>query len=145
MKPWWKTATDPAVADTPDWRADLTWPFNTDSPVLDGLKASDHPLEVMLVDVTGLEWPDIEPLLPLARKTALERGMVPVIVVDLTEFGDLRQSGLAYDVLPNAAANAQLFRSGNWLGYLERRRLLLTEKWRPAAIVHLSGRAEGWQ
>lgn len=145
MKPWWTKPKDTTVSAALERRAELTWPFNTDSPVLDGLEVFDRPLEVMLVDVTGLDWNEIEPLLPLARSTASQRGMVPVIVVDLMDFGGLRQSGIAYDVLPNAAANARLYRADNWPEYLSRRRTLLTEKWRPAAIVHLSGRAEGWQ
>ncbi|MGP3698913.1 hypothetical protein [Rhodobacter sp. NSM] len=125
---------------TPDAAA---WPFNADSPVVEGLVRADRPVSVMLVDLTGLDWPRIEPLLPVARDVAREQEMVPVLVVDLVDFRGLRQAGFAYDTLPNAAANAS-FAEGDWLSYLARRRAVLVAKWQPRAIVHLGTRAE-WE
>ncbi|ABN78239.1 hypothetical protein [Cereibacter sphaeroides] len=119
------------------------WPFTADSPVIAGVARQDRPLAIMLVDLTGLDWPEIEPLLPVAREVAREQEMVPVLVVDLVDFRGLRGAGLAYDTLPNAAANAPLG-AGDWPAYLARRRAVLLSKWQPAAIVHLGTRAE-WE
>ncbi|MCE6959800.1 hypothetical protein LAZ40_12285 [Cereibacter sphaeroides] len=118
------------------------WPFNLDSPVIAGALRPGRPLALMLVDLTGLDWPEVEPLLPVAREVAQEQGMVPVLVVDMLRFGGLRTAGFAYDVLPNAAANAPFAPDDDWASYLAHRRTLLVAKWQPAAIVHLGRHAE---
>jgi len=116
---------------------DTAWPFVADSPVLEGVTRTGEALSIMLVNLCGLEWPEIEPLLPLARKGAEDQGMLPVIVVDLTDPVPLRKAGFAYDMLPNIPANAAILPDLDWNAYFERRKTLLIEKWRPEAIVHL--------
>lgn len=142
-----KDTTQPKVgkdAEPPKLSSDQTWPFNTDSAVIDGIAQPGENVAVMLLDVTGLDWAEIEPLLDVARGVAKERGAVPVLIVDMLDFTGLRSSGFAYDVLPNAAANAEFYPQHDWRAYLEQRRFLLTQKWQPIAIVHLSNRSEGW-
>ena len=113
------------------------WPFTPDSPVLESVTDRDRALSIMLVNLCGLDWPQIENLLPLARTGAEDQDMVPVLVVDLTDLVPLRKTGLAYDALPNVAANSALLPELDWRAYFARRRALLIEKWQPAAIVHL--------
>ena len=120
---------------------EAAWPFTTDSPVIAGVVRADQPLAIMLVDLTGLDWPAIEPLLPMAREVATDQGMVPVLIVDLTDFAGLRAAGFAYDALPNAVANSPFHPDLDWSAYLDRRRALLSAKWCPSAIVHLGSRA----
>ena len=120
----------------------LAWPFNTDAEVL-GDRLSRHVAVItMLIDLTGLDWTEIDPLLPLIRAMAAEKDMVPVLVVDLADIVAVRRSGLAYDALPNAAANAHLAPDQDWSAYVARCRQLLAQKWQPGAIVHLGTRAE---
>ena len=120
----------------------LAWPFTTDAEVLGDRLTRQTAVVVMLIDLTGLDWDQIEPLLPLIRAMAAEKDMVPVLVVDLADIVAVRRSGLAYDALPNAAANAHLAPGQDWPGYVARCRQLLAQKWRPGAIVHLGTRAE---
>lgn len=116
---------------------DAAWPFNSDSPVIDGFVQSDKALSIMLVNLCGLSWEDMEPLLPAARKGAGDQGMLPVIVVDLTDLVPLQDTGLAYDTLPNVTAGALMLPELDWRAYFVRRKDLLLEKWQPEAIVHL--------
>ena len=116
---------------------DAAWPFNRDSPVVEGLARSDKALSIMLVNLCGLGWEDIEPLLPAARKGARDQGMLPVIVVDLTDLVSLQDTGLAYDALPNVTAGALIQPDLDWRAYFVRRKDLLIEKWQPEAVVHL--------
>ena len=120
----------------------MAWPFNTDADVLGDRLARQVAVVVMLIDLTGLDWPQIEPLLPLIRSTAAEKDMIPVLVVDLADIVAVRRTGLPYDALPNAAANAHLAPEQDWPAYVARCRQLLAQKWRPGAIVHLGTRAE---
>lgn len=128
-----QAALDPALA---------AWPFNRDSPVIQGRVQDDRPLTIMLVDLSGLDWPEIEPLLTVADEVSQAQGMVPVLVVDLVDPTPLHKAGFAYDMLPCAAANAALSVGLDWPAYLARRRAILSEKWRPGAIVHLGARSE---
>jgi|GEM_PF-2769264 len=123
---------------------DTSWPFNTDSPLLEGRKDPETPLSIMLVNLCGLSWPEIEPLLPVARTGADDQGMLAVIVVDLTDIVPLRNAGFAYDVLPNVQVNSSMLPDLDWRAYVARRRALLIEKWQPSAIVHL-GDDQDWQ
>ncbi len=145
MRFWQTKPHEPQQEDAPALSPyAAAWPFTPESPAITGFTRTDQKLAVMLVDVTHLDWPQIEPLLPVAREAAIERNMVPVLIVDLVDFTGLRKTDFAYDVLPNAAANVPFQPSLDWPAYVARRRALLTEKWRPAAIVHLSQQAEGW-
>ena len=138
----------PARAPGPQAEADLSeadliaWPFNADADVLGDRLARQSAVVVMLIDLTGLDWPQIEPLLPLIRSTAAEKDMIPVLVVDQADIVAVRRTGLPYDALPNSAANAHLAPEQNWPAYVARCRQLLEQKWRPGAIVHLGTRAE---
>ena len=136
----------PAATQDPDGdpsdAALLAWPFTTDAPALGDRLARNTAVVTMLVDLTGLDWPQIEPLLPLITGMAAEKDMVPVLVVDLAEIVAVRRSGLTYDVLPNAAANSFLTQDQDWHAYVAHCRYLLDQKWRPGAIVHLGTRAE---
>lgn len=129
---WGRTEKTPKLDGS-----DAAWPFNSDSPVIDGVVQSDKALSIMLVNLCGLDWEDIEPLLPAARKGAKDQGMLPVIVVDLTDLVPLQDAGLAYDALPNVTAGAFIQPELDWRAYFVRRKDLLIEKWRPGAIVHL--------
>lgn len=122
---------------------DTAWPFIAESPVLDGIIRPDRALRIMLVNLCGLEWPEIEKLLPVARAGADKQGMLAVVVVDLTDPVPLRSAGFAYDMLPNIEVNAALQPDLDWQAYFARRRALLIEKWRPEAIVHL-GSDRNW-
>ncbi|TAG22450.1 MAG: hypothetical protein EAZ40_08140, partial [Rhodobacterales bacterium] len=118
---------------------DLAWPFNTDAEVLGDRLARGVPTAVMLVDLTGLDWPAIEPLVQLITSTAAEKDMVPVLVVARAEIVAVRRTGLPYDTLPDVAANAGLpdtMPGRDWPAYVARCRELLAAKWQPAAIVH---------
>lgn len=143
----WLRRPDPGepdeAAERPLTPAETAWPFNADSPVIEGFTRSDRLLRVLIVDVTGLDWDAIEPRLDMIRQVAREKQMVPVVVVDLVDYAGLRGSGLAYDCLPNATANATLAADLDWTAYIARRRQLLREKWRPAAIVNL-GDGPSW-
>jgi hypothetical protein len=124
---------------------DLAWPFNTDAEVLGDRLAKGVQTAVMLVDLTGLDWPDIEPLVPLITSMAAETGMVPVLVVDRADMLAVRRTGLPYDTLPDLAANAGLkdpSPTRDWPAYVARCRQLLAAKWQPAAIVHLGTHAD---
>lgn len=116
---------------------EAAWPFNSDSPVIEGVARSDKALSVMLVNLCGLDWEEIEPLLSAAGKGAEDQGMVPVIVVDLTDLVPLQNAGMAYDSLPNVTAGALMQPELDWRAYFVRRKDLLIEKWQPEAIVHL--------
>ena len=120
----------------------LAWPFNTDAEVLGDRLSRNTAVVTMLIDLTGLDWSGVAPLLPLIRAMAAEKDMVPVLVVDLADIVAVRRTGLAYDALPNAPANARLAPDQDWPGYVARCRQLLAQKWRPGAIVHLGTRAE---
>lgn len=122
---------------------DTAWPFINESPVLEGVIRPDRALRIMLVNLCGLDWQDIERLLPVARAGADNQGMLAVIVVDLTDPVPLRNAGFAYDMLPNIPVNAALQPDLDWHAYFSRRRALLIEKWRPEAIVHL-GSDRNW-
>jgi len=148
IRRWATPATAPAPAPEPPAETGLSdldllaWPFNTDAEVLGDRLARRAGVVVMLIDLTGLDWPEIEPLLPLIRTMAAEKDMVPVLVVDLADVVAVRRTGLTYDALPNAAANAHLAPDQDWPAYVARCRQLLAQKWRPGAIVHLGTRAE---
>lgn len=129
--------------DGPENAFEAAWPFNADSPHVAGVMRNDAFLSVMLVDVTGLDWEEIRSYLETVRDTARSKNMVPVLVVDLVDFRGLIAEKLAYDTLPNVAANAPLDADLDWPGYLVWRRHLLKEKWRPAAIINL-GRNADW-
>lgn len=116
---------------------ETAWPFVSDSPVIEDVVSPDRTLSIMLVNLCGLDWPEIEPLLPLARQGADEQQMLAVLVVDITGHMPLHNAGFAYDVLPNVDANTALLPDLDWRAYFARRRALLIEKWRPEAIVHL--------
>lgn len=118
------------------------WPFNADAAVLGNHAARQAAVSIMLIDLTGLDWPQIAPLLPLIRSMVAEKVMVPVLVVDLADIVAVRRTGLPYDALPNAAANAHLAPAQDWPAYVARCRQLLAQKWQPAAIVHLGTRAD---
>ncbi|WP_421984202.1 hypothetical protein [Roseibium sp.] len=122
---------------------EAAWPFNSDSPVIDGIVRPDRALSIMLVNLCGLEWEDIEPLLPAATRGAKDQGMLPVIIVDLTDMVPLQKAGLAYDCLPNVTAGSLQQPDLDWRAYFVRRKHLLIEKWRPEAIVHL-GNDQDW-
>lgn len=145
MRDWFNTIRQETPSDETDLTWDHTWPFNPDSPVIEGTARTDRPLAIMLVDLTGLEWHEIEPLLPLARSGAAAQEMLPLLVVDLLDFSALRHAGFAFDVLPNAAANLTFRPDHDWSAYLARRRRLMAEKWKPAAIVRLSEHAGVWE
>ncbi len=124
---------------------ELAWPFNTDAEVLGDRLARDQQTTVMLVDLTGLDWPAIDPLVPLITSMATEKDMVPVLVVDRADILAVRRTGLPYDTLPDAAANAGLpdpSPNRDWPAYVARARQLLSAKWQPAAIVHLGTHAD---
>ena len=131
------------AADTPANAFEAAWPFNADSPQVQGVMRPDRFLSIMLVDVTGLEWDAIAAYLDTVRDTAKAREMVPVFIVDLVDFRGLIDAGLAYDTLPNVTANAALDETLDWAAYLSWRRHLLTEKWHPAAIINL-GHSPDW-
>ena len=61
----------------------------------------------------------------------------------MLDYGALATAQVAYDTLPNPAANAPLAPELDWDAYIARRRTLLREKWRPAAIITL-GTAPDW-
>ncbi|WP_306143068.1 hypothetical protein [Roseibium sp. MMSF_3412] len=122
---------------------EAAWPFNSDSPVIDGLVRPSKAVSIMLVNLCGLGWEDIELLLPAARKGAKDQDMLPVIVVDLTDLVPLQETGLAYDALPNVTAGALSLPELDWRAYFVRRKDLLLEKWQPEAIVHL-GNDKDW-
>jgi hypothetical protein len=124
---------------------DLAWPFNTDAEILGDRLARSVQTTVMLVDLTGLDWPAIDPLVPLIIGMAAEKDMVPVLVVDRADVVAVRRTGLPYDMLPDGAANAGLPDHGaglDWPAYVARCRQLLAAKWQPAAIVHLGTHAD---
>lgn len=120
--------------------AEAAWPFNPDSPHVDGVARPEAPLKILLVDVTGLDWAEIAERLPVALDAATEKGMVPIVLIDLTEFSGLRAAGVVFDVLPNAAALEPLAQDLDWGSYIRRRRALIDEKWRPSATVRLGRR-----
>ena len=122
---------------------EAAWPFNTDSPVLESTLRPDRALSIMLVNLCGLDWTEIESLLPIAEDGAKKQEMLPVIVVDMTDLVPLRRTGLAYDVLPNVTVNSTILPELDWRAYFTRRKTLLIEKWRPEAIVHL-GSDQDW-
>ncbi|MFL4470171.1 hypothetical protein ACERZ8_09915 [Tateyamaria armeniaca] len=122
---------------------EASWPFNADSPQVDGVARDDKLLSTMLVDVTGLGWDEIARYLDAVRDSAKAKNMVPIFIVDLVEYRGLIAEGLAYDTLPNVAANAPFARDLDWPSYLAYRRRLLREKWRPSAIINLGPNA-GW-
>ncbi len=119
----------------------LAWPFNADAAVLNDHLPRGVKTVVMLVDLTGLDWSEIEPLLAVIIATAAGQDMVPVLVIDRAEVLPVRRTGLAYDVLPDAAANAALDPDRDWPAYVAACRQLLAAKWQPGAIVHLGTRA----
>lgn len=121
---------------------EAAWPFNADSPHVEGVLRDDAFLSVMLVDVTGLDWATISTYLDTVRDTAKAKNMVPVFVVDLVDFRGLIAENLAYDTLPNVAANAPLDANLDWPSYLAWRRHLLKKKWLPAAIINLGHNAD---
>ena len=121
---------------------EAAWPFDSDSPQVAGVWRGDKFLSIMLVDVTGLEWETITGHLETIRDIAKDKNMVPVFVVDLVEFRGLIEENLAYDTLPNVAANAPFAQELDWPSYLDWRRQLLREKWRPAAIINLGLNAD---
>ena len=124
---------------------DLAWPFNTDAEVLGCRLEQGLQTKLMLVDLTGLDWPAIEPLVPLITSMSAEKDMVPVLVVDRADMLAVRRTGLPYDTLPDTAANAGLpdpVPGRDWPAYVARCRQLLAAKWQPAAIVHLGTHAD---
>ncbi|WP_254446413.1 hypothetical protein [Ruegeria sp. HKCCD8929] len=136
----------PVETDPDDSPADVfeaAWPFNADSAQVEGVLREDRFLSVMLVDVTGLDWEAITRHLETVREIAKTKEMVPVFVVDLVEFRGLIAENMAYDTLPIVLANEELEQDLDWSGYLARRRQLLREKWRPAAIINL-GLSADW-
>ncbi len=129
----------------PPLREQLAWPFNTDAAVLADRLERGAQTVVMLVDLTGLDWPAIAPLVPLITSMATEKDMVPVLVVDSADMVEVRRTGLPYDTLPDSAANAGLLDQApgqDWPAYIARCRQLLAAKWQPGAIVHLGAHAE---
>lgn len=145
MRDWFKGFRKKEPQEESELNWDHTWPFNPDSPVIKETARVGQPLSIMLVDLTGLDWPEIEPLLPVARSSSTAQDMLPVLIVDLLDFSALRQAGFAFDVLPNAVANQPFRLEYDWDSYLARRRRLLSEKWKPAAIVRLSEHAGVWE
>jgi hypothetical protein len=123
--------------------AEAAWPFNPDSAQIAGTIRLDRPLSILLVDVTGLDWRQIELLLPTAHSVAHDKGLTPVLVVDLADYSEVRNSGLAYDVLPNVAANVSFAPALDWDTYLAARRRILQRKWNPTAIIKL-GPGQPW-
>lgn len=136
-----RPASAPALPPSSD-PAEAAWPFVPDSPAVAETLQHGGAVKVMLVDLTGLDWDTIEPLLATAREVARAQGMVPVLAVDTTDMTDLRKAAMAYDTLPNAAANAPLAQGLDWAAYVARCRRLLADKWQPAAVVHLGTHAD---
>lgn len=136
-------AATPPNDDPPASLAEAAWPFNTDSPQIAGVLRADRFLSVMLVDVTGLDWEGITGCLPMIREVAQAKEMVPVLIVDLSDYSGLVAENLAYDTMPNAAANAPLEPALDWEGYRAVRRRNLREKWRPK-VVAVFGTAPEW-
>ncbi|WP_299473243.1 hypothetical protein [uncultured Roseibium sp.] len=122
---------------------EAAWPFKSDSHVIEGIVSEERPLSIMLVNLCGLEWSEIQPLLPVARDGASEQNMLAVLVVDLMDLVPLHNSEFAYDTLPNVVANMARLPDLDWSVYFERRKELLIEKWCPEAIVHL-GSNRNW-
>lgn len=122
---------------------EAAWPFKSDSHVIERIVSEDRPLSIMLVNLCGLEWSEIQPLLPVARDGAREQNMLAVLVVDLMDLVPLHNSEFAYDTLPNVVANMAHLPDLDWSAYFERRKELLIEKWSPEAIVHL-GSDRNW-
>lgn len=127
----------PAAQRSPADLEAAAWPFTTDSPVVHDVLAQGGEVRILLADALGLDWSEIAPLLPVARDVASDQGLVMVLLVDLVEFAGLRASGLAYDAVPNAAANARLAPDLDWAAYVAWRRKLAIDKWQPAATVTL--------
>jgi hypothetical protein len=113
------------------------WPFTKDSPVVHDVLAQGGDVRILLADAIGLDWSEIAPLLPVACDVASEQGLVMVLLVDLVEFSGLRATEIAYDAVPNAAANARLAPDLDWAAYVVWRRKLAHDKWQPAATVNL--------
>ncbi|MEM7320440.1 MAG: hypothetical protein AAF408_15655 [Pseudomonadota bacterium] len=135
---------DALLPEGPADAFEAAWPFNVDSPQVRDVLREARFLSVMLVDVTGLTWEEITPHLATVRDIARSKEMVPVLIVDLVDYHGLIAEALAYDTLPNLAANCSLDRGLDWRAYLARRRQILQEKWRPAAIINL-GTGDEWE
>lgn len=141
---WHRKATPPVLPSEPrPTDAGLfdpdaaAWPFTRDSPAVQDVLARGEAVRILLVDATGLDWEQIDPLVPVAREVAAEQRMVLVLLVDLVDFAGLRASGLVYDALPNTGATATLAPDLDWAAYVEWRRRLVHDKWQPAATIRL--------
>lgn len=130
------------ISETLDADA-AAWPFRSDSAVLEGVVLQKQALSIMLVNLCGFDWNEVERLLPVASKGASDQNMLAVLVVDMIDLAPLQNAGFAYDTLPNVLYNSAILPDLNWRAYFARRKMLLIEKWQPSAIVHL-GSEQDW-
>src|SRR5699024_7455680 len=129
---------EPVTGRTDADIAAAAWPFTADSAAAQEVLAQGHDVNILLADAVGLDWPEIDALLPVARDVAAEQGLVLVLLVDLVDFAALRATGLVYDTVPNVAANARLAPELDWAAYVAWRRKLAHDKWQPTATVRLN-------
>ena len=129
--------TDQSTDDADLTPAEAAWPFNPDSPHVAEILAQGERVRTLLVDVTGLDWPEIEGHLDMVEETGRESRLVPVLLTDALDIFPLYERGLVFDTIPRASAQVELLPDFDWVGYIERRRQQVVLKWRPAATVHL--------
>ena len=135
-----------SISGTPDedelTLTEAAWPFNADSPHVADILAAGGKVRTLLVDVTGLEPDEIAGHLDTVLDSARQSGLVPVFLTDTQDLMFFYRKELVFDAVPRAAAQAWMLPDLDWTGYIERRRRLASEKWRPAATVRL-GPVEG--
>lgn len=117
--------------------AELSFPFNPDSPHAAEALAARQPVRVYLVDLTGLPAEKVDALVPTLAKVTRERGMTPVFVVDLADFAVLRRHGVVFEALPPLAESAALAPELDWRARRAECRALILAKWRPVGQTAL--------
>lgn len=117
--------------------AEAAWPFNPDSPHVSDIVADGGRVRTLLVDVTGLDWDEIEVRLDTVIESARRSRLVPVFLTDTLDVLPFYQRELVFDAIPRAVTQVHLLPEPDWTGYIERRRRQIVEKWRPAATVRL--------
>jgi hypothetical protein len=117
--------------------AELSFPFNPDAPHAQDALVARRPVQVYLIDVTGLAAEKLDALVPTLAKVMRERGLVPIFVTDLTDLEVFRRHGVICEALPPLAGSTAL---APWFDWRARRAecfALILGKWRPVGRTTL--------
>lgn len=118
--------------------AELSYPLVPHSPHVLG---EGRRSRFYLIDVTGLEADQIDPLIPIAREIVAEHAAIPVFLTTLMDYSVFRRAKVIFEALPPRADSAYLAPDLDWDTRHAELRAMVEEKWQPVGKTSF-GRSE---